>query len=61
VVRLTGGGFTVARVIHDVTWFPIDERDNPTWLTWDSAMKAAAWMYTVKPVQDWPHWGAALV
>ncbi|WP_157271356.1 hypothetical protein [Azohydromonas aeria] len=59
VVRLTSGGFTVARVIHGVMWFPLDERDNPKWLTWDSAIKAAAWVYTVKPVYDWPHWGTA--
>jgi hypothetical protein len=62
VQQLDGGaGFTVTRVIDGVTWFPIDERDNPTWLTWDSAMQAAAWVYAVKPMQDWPHWGAALV
>ncbi|WP_157270476.1 hypothetical protein [Azohydromonas aeria] len=60
VQQLAGGaGFTIVRVIDGETWFPLNERDNPTWLTWSNAIQAAAWVYTVKPVRDWPHWGAA--
>lgn len=55
-----GAGFTVVRVIGDVTWAPLDGRDNPAWLTWPREIQAAAWVYEVRPVYDYPHWGAAL-
>ncbi len=52
--------FTVTRVVNGVTWAPLNTRDNPAWLTWPNDIEAMAWVHKASPVEDWPHWGAAL-
>lgn len=53
-----GGGYTVARTVGVVWWFPLVGGDDLVWKTWFSFADASKWMEEQgSALCDYPLWG----
>lgn len=51
-------GYTVARTVGAITWYPLTQRDNPAWRIWPSRTAALQWIERQDvDLSDYPFWG----